>query len=134
EAITREGDRDDGLYMIVRGEAVVRIGKGAEEREVARLTAGQFFGEMSLMTGEARTASVVAATDLEAYRVAKHAFQQILRATPAIADQIAEVLVSRRTALSAVRDERDEVGRSRVETAKQDLLGKIRGFFGISSP
>ena len=132
EAITREGDRDDGLYMIVRGEAVVRIGQGKDEREVARLTAGQFFGEMSLMTGEARTASVVAACDLVAYRVAKPAFQQILRDTPAIADQIAEVLVSRRTALSAVRGERDEVRRSRAETAKQDLLGKIRGFFGIN--
>lgn len=132
EAITREGDTDDGLYMIVRGEAVVRIGRGPEEREVARLQPGQFFGEMSLMTGEARTATVVAATDLEAYRVAKPAFQRILHDTPAIADQIAEVLVSRRTALTAVRGERDETRRSRVETAKQDLLGKIRGFFGIN--
>jgi small-conductance mechanosensitive channel/CRP-like cAMP-binding protein len=133
ESITREGDRDDGLYMIVRGEAVVRIGRQTEEREVARLGPGQFFGEMSLMTGEARTASVVAATELEAFRVAKPAFQKILRDTPALADQIAGVLASRRTALTAVRDERDDAGRGQVEHVKQDLLGKIRGFFGINS-
>lgn len=132
EAVCREGDRDDGLYMLVAGDAVVRIGKGREEREVATLRAGQFFGEMSLMTGEARTATVVAATDLVTYRVTKAAFQQILQHTPAIADQIAEVLVQRRSALTAARDERDEVRRNRMQTAKQDLLGKIRGFFGIN--
>lgn len=131
ESITREGDRDDELYMLVEGEAIVRIGAGAEQREVAQLVAGQFFGEMSLMTGEARTASVVAATDLNCYRVDKAAFQRILRETPAIADQIAEVLVSRRSALNTARDEREEHRRSRHETAKQDLLGKIRGFFGL---
>jgi len=131
EAVTREGDRDDGLYMLVRGEATVRIGTGREAREVATLRAGQFFGEMSLMTGEARTATVVAKTDLITYRVTKDAFQHILKHTPAIADQIAEVLVQRKSALSAARDERDDARRSRMQTAKQDLLGKIRGFFGI---
>lgn len=133
EAITREGDTDDGLYIIVSGEAAVRIGRGTQEREVARLAAGQFFGEMSLMTGEARTATVIAASDVECYRIDKPAFQAILRQTPAIADEIAGVLVMRKSALSAARDEAEEVKNSRVETAKQDLLGRIRGFFGLSA-
>jgi small-conductance mechanosensitive channel len=133
EAVTHEGDLDDGLYMIVEGEAVVRIGKLGEERDVARLAAGQFFGEMSLMTGEARTATVIAATEMLCYRMRKVAFQEILEQTPAIADQIAEVLVMRRSALSAARDERDEIRTKRHETAKQDLLGRIRGFFGLDA-
>ena len=131
EAITREGERDDGLYMLVSGEAVVRIGAGAEQRDVARLGAGQFFGEMSLMTGEARTATVVAATDVVCYRADKPAFQRVLGETPAIADQIAELLAVRRMALEAVRDERDEQRRHRMENVKQDLLGKIRSFFSL---
>jgi potassium efflux system protein len=129
--VTREGDKDDGMYILVEGEASVRIGTGPEEREVARLGAGQFFGEMSLMTGEARTASVIATTDLMTYRITKASFERILRETPAIAEQIADVLVTRRTALSAARDERDEVQRARMETAKLDLASKIRGFFGL---
>jgi CRP-like cAMP-binding protein len=140
ESVTREGDQDDGLYMIVEGEAIVRIGGGSNDssgilgpRDVARLGPGEFFGEMSLMTGEARTASVIAATDLVCYRMNKPAFRQILEQTPAIADQIAEVLAMRRTALSAARNERDEVRKRRHETAKQDLLGRIRGFFGIDA-
>lgn len=133
ERVCREGEHDDGLFVIVDGEAIVRIGSGTEEREVARLVGGQFFGEMSLMTGEARTATVVAATDLTCYRVNKAAFQVVLREQPQIAEDIADVLASRRTALSAVRDEADEVKRHRTETAKQDLLGRIRGFFRIQS-
>jgi len=131
EAVTREGDKDDGLFILVQGEAAVRIGAGSEEREVAKLGAGQFFGEMSLMTGEARTATVIATSDLVTYRISKPSFQRILQETPAIAEQIAEVLVTRRTALSAARDERDEVRRNRMETAKLDLASKIRGFFGL---
>lgn len=130
EAVTHEGDQDDGLFMIVEGEAIVRIGA---DRDVARLGPGQFFGEMSLMTGEARTATVIAATDLLAYKMNKTAFEEILKETPAIADQVAEVLVMRRTVLSAARDEREEVRRKRHETAKDDLLGRIRGFFGLDA-
>jgi small-conductance mechanosensitive channel/CRP-like cAMP-binding protein len=133
EAVCREGDHDDGLYMIVEGDAIVRIGKGAEEKEVARLVAGQFFGEMSLMTGEARTASVVAATDMLCYRIDKPAFQIVLAQAPALLDHVAEVLATRRVALTAARDDRDDTRRTRHETAKQDLLGRIRGFFRMPS-
>jgi small-conductance mechanosensitive channel len=133
EAVCREGEKDDGLFMIVEGDAIVRIGAGPEEREVARLTAGQFFGEMSLMTGEARTATVVAATDMLCYRIDKPAFQAVVAGSPAIVDHVAEILAQRKVALSAARDDRDEVRRTRHETAKQDLLGRIRGFFRIPS-
>jgi small-conductance mechanosensitive channel/CRP-like cAMP-binding protein len=133
EAVTREGDRDDGLFILVEGDAVVRIGASGSQREVARLGAGQFFGEMSLMTGEARTATVIAVTDLVCYRMSKAAFQQVLHDTPSIAEQIAEVLAMRRSALSAARDERESDRRKRMDTAKHDLLGRIRDFFGLDA-
>jgi small-conductance mechanosensitive channel/CRP-like cAMP-binding protein len=130
EAVTHEGANEDGLFMIVRGEAVVQIGHGDSSREVARLGPGQVLGEMSLMTGEARTASVIAVTDLECYRVDKSAFHTLLRAHPEIAEQVAEVLATRRMALDAARGEVGEP-QKRLATAKQDLLGRIRGFFGL---
>ncbi len=133
ETVTREGETDDGLYILIEGQASVRIGTARDGREVATLGAGQFFGEMSLMTGEARTATVVATSDLVTYRIDKPAFEAILRASPGLADQIAETLVARRTALTAARDEHDDVRRTRLEHAKRDLVAKIRGFFGIDS-
>ncbi|MBP9088236.1 MAG: mechanosensitive ion channel [Kofleriaceae bacterium] len=131
ETITREGDSADELYMVVEGQAAVVLGHGAAQREVARLGPGQFFGEMSLMTGEARAATVVAASQLTCYRIAKEAFQAVLRATPELAEPIAEVLAARREALSTARDERDDQKRERLDTAKYDLMKRIRGFFGI---
>jgi small-conductance mechanosensitive channel len=133
ESVTHEGDRDDGLFMIVDGEAGVRIGKGRDQREVARLTPGEFFGEMSLMTGEVRTATVIAATDLVCYRMNKSAFQQIIQETPAIADQVADVLMTRKSALSAARDEHESDRKKRIDTAKSDLASRIRGFFGLDA-
>jgi CRP-like cAMP-binding protein len=133
EAVTREGDRDDGLFMIVEGIAAVRIGKGRDAREVARLEAGQFFGEMSLMTGEARTATVVAATDLVAYKMSKTAFQSVLQQAPTIAEEVADVLAHRKTELVAARDMADADRRKAMESAKRDLASRIRGFFGLDA-
>lgn len=131
EAVTHEGAHEDGLYMIVRGTASVRIGHDGSAREVARLGPGQVFGEMSLMTGEARTATVVATSDLDCYRVDKGAFEGLLQHHPELADQAAEVLAARRMALDAARGAEAEPTQKQLARAKQDLLGRIRGFFGI---
>ncbi len=131
EAVTHEGDHDEGLYILVRGDAGVRIGRGDAARDVARLSAGQFFGEMSLMTGEPRSATIVALTDLDCYLLDKQAFRELLRARPALADRVAEILAARREALASARDQVDEARSRRLETAKQDLLGRIRSFFSL---
>ena len=131
EAITREGDvGDDALYVIVKGEASVRIG-GVAGRQVALLGPGQFFGEMSLMTGEKRSATVVAASDLVCYRLDKAAFENVLREHPDIAEQVADILAHRREELAAAKDELEDVRRRRLQTEKENILGRIRGFFGL---
>ena len=47
------------------------------------------------------------------------------------AEQIAELLAARKEELTAAKDERDDLRRRRLDTAKRDLLGRIRGFFGL---
>ena len=130
EAVCQEGAMEDGLYMIVSGDALVQIGRGTHTREVARLGPGQVFGEMSLMTGEPRAATVIAGTDLVCFRVDKAAFEGIMHANPEIAEQVADVLAARRMALDAARGDNDASPKKR-ETTKQDLLGRIRSFFGL---
>lgn len=132
EAVTVEGkDDDQGLFIIARGQAVVRIGAGATAREVARLEAGQFFGEMSLMTGATRAASVIAVSDLHAFRLDRATFQELLRDHPELADHFAGVLAARQAELVAAQGEVDDVRSKRRETAKIDLLGRIRTLFGL---
>ncbi len=128
EVVTHEGDPGDGLYLITTGTAAVQLGVGERAREIARLGPGQFFGEMSLMTGAARSATVVAITDLECYCIDKAVFQTLIAARPEIADQVAEVLAARREALESARGQRAATSRAEVQA---DLVDRIRGFFGL---
>ncbi len=127
EVVTREGERDDSLFVIARGHARVAVAQGAASREVARLGPGDFFGEMALMTGEPRSATVVADGELRCWRIDKAAVERALTAHPALAEQLAEVLAERRVQLDAARD---GGGAGKVATAKQDLMARISRFFG----
>jgi small-conductance mechanosensitive channel/CRP-like cAMP-binding protein len=133
EVMTRQGDEAHWLYLILEGEALVTVrGEGGLERPVARLGRGSLFGEMSLMTGAPRAATVVATTDVECYRLDKAVFQEVLRDRPELAERAAEILARRTLGLEAARHELDEEARRRqLESAKTDLLGRIRSFFGL---
>jgi small-conductance mechanosensitive channel/CRP-like cAMP-binding protein len=132
ETMTRQGAEAHWLYMIVGGEVSIRVAGDGGEREVARLRAGDFFGEMSLLTGERRTATVVALSPVECYRLDKAAFQELLVARPEVTEHIADVLAKRRTELTAARDDLDhEAKRERMRITRTDLVGKIRNFFAL---
>jgi CRP-like cAMP-binding protein len=84
------------------------------------------------MTGEKRQATVVAITDVECYRLDKPGFQSIVHANPALAEHIAGILAKRRVELLAVKEDLDEEAKaSRMRESKENLLGKIRDFFGL---
>ncbi|XXT23084.1 mechanosensitive ion channel family protein [Sorangium sp. So ce429] len=131
EVVIRQGAAGHELFIVQSGEVSVIVGReGGSTAEVARLGPGKFFGEMSLMTGEPRSATIQAVSDCELVKVDKAAFQEILAAAPGIAEKITEVLVARQSAL----DENVSVRRARAgaEEAKTTaLLGKIRQFFSL---
>jgi CRP-like cAMP-binding protein len=79
------------------------------------------------MTGESRTATVVAKTDVECYIVDKEAFQEIVQEKPELAGTISDILSSRQVVLGAQRT------RTPVPSAAQanQLRSKIAAFFGI---
>ena len=82
----------------------VQIGVLGASKEVATLGDGQFFGEMSLMTGESRTATVVAKTDVECYVVDKEAFQEIVQEKPELAGIISDILSRRQVGAGRAAD------------------------------
>jgi small-conductance mechanosensitive channel/CRP-like cAMP-binding protein len=132
EAITRQGAEAHWLYIITKGEADVRVTVDGESERVASLHQGDFFGEMGLMTGSPRTATVVALTDVECYRLDKEGFNDILRRRPEIAEDISHVLARRRVELEAVRGElSEEAMHNRMQSAQGALLERIRNFFKL---
>jgi CRP-like cAMP-binding protein len=99
---------------------------------VARLKAGNIFGEMSLMTGEPRSATVIAECNVECYRLDKVTAQEVIRERPELAEQIAEILARRRVELMAVKEGLDAAAQERrLAAARSDLTTKIRAFFGL---
>jgi small-conductance mechanosensitive channel/CRP-like cAMP-binding protein len=126
ETILRQGDPGDSLYVLRSGSVVVRAGAGGSMRNIRTMAAGQFFGEMSLMTGAPRSATVVAASDVECYVVDKEAFQSILEETPELAGTISDVLARHQMA-----DAERAAHSPPTPAEKNQLLARIAQFFGI---
>ena len=133
EVMTRFGATANWLYLIIDGEASVRAGTGpAPDEELMRLGAGEFFGELSLLTGAPRSETVVAISDVECFRLGKRAFQELLTRRPELAEQVAALLAERQRSLAEVRD---RLPTKAVQPPVQDagvLLDRIRRFFGIA--
>ena len=131
EIILRAGAAGDSLYILHAGEVAVRIGVNGLEREVARLGPGQFFGEMSLMTGEPRHATVVAASDAECFVVDRAAFVDVLKGKESLVTEIGRLLHDRQAELHAERAGLDQEA-ARMQADRQALLGRIKSFFGFA--
>jgi small-conductance mechanosensitive channel len=136
EAMTRQGAEAHWLYLIARGQAEVRVSVdgGATSERVALLRDGDFFGEMGLMTGEPRSATVVALTDVECYRLDKETFKAALQSRPEIAQDISGVLARRRVELETAKEDLTEDNkRARLQYHQGDLLRRIQNFFTLQT-
>jgi CRP-like cAMP-binding protein len=106
----------------------VRTEAGASEKEVARLGRGALFGEMSVLTGDPRTATVVAVGDAALLAVDRQAFERVLSREPALAQRLAEVIAQRKLGLDAARAEQQAPA---VAKEASNLLGRIRAMFNF---
>jgi small-conductance mechanosensitive channel/CRP-like cAMP-binding protein len=134
ESLVVQGEIGDHLYVLTEGSVEVRVSvDGAAPRAVASLAAPDFFGEMGLLTGEPRKATVVALSDAETWRVDKSAFREILERRPAIAEAVSALVAQREGDLAAVREGLSEdARRARVARSQGLTLSAIRRFFGLA--
>ncbi|MDB4905465.1 MAG: cAMP-binding protein [Gemmatimonadetes bacterium] len=86
--LVRQGEPGDAMYAISQGSAYVLLPSGADEQVVDQLGRGDIFGEMALLTGEPRSATVRSATALVAVRITRSAFESFLRVHPAIEEEL----------------------------------------------
>jgi len=92
----------------------------------------EFFGEMSLLTGEPRSASVIAETETEVVVVDKAAFGDVIAADASIVEALSEALAVRLRRSAERTQASDAEAQGRQQTPQQaQLLGRIRRFFGI---
>lgn len=130
EIIVKQGDPGDSLYIIHRGSCDVEVALGARlPSKVATLLPPAFFGEMSLLTGEPRSATVRAASDTTVFSIGKNIFRDVIASHPEISVELAHALARRQAETAGV------VGKQKEDEDRNasKLLNRIRIFFGISA-
>jgi small-conductance mechanosensitive channel/CRP-like cAMP-binding protein len=129
DVITKQGNPAHWLYILAFGEAeVLYEPPGGGAQAIGKLHAGEFFGEMALINGEARSATVVAKTDVECYRLDRALFQELLCARPEIAAEVKRTVGSRKPDLEQARDAFARIPES-ADEHKARLLTRIGRFF-----
>jgi small-conductance mechanosensitive channel/CRP-like cAMP-binding protein len=136
DVITRQGAVAHWLYILVAGEAEVWLedGQGKAPRLITTLSPGSVFGEMGLMTGEPRFATVKARSAVECYRLDKAGFEDIIRARPEIAEGLSRILASGRQELEHILQNLEETPPEHQDHARfsAEILAKIKKFFSLS--
>lgn len=128
DTITRQGAVAHWLYLIIEGEAQVLIDAPQGRVPMGTLHGGNFFGEMGMLTGEPRQATVLALTDVDCYRLDKAGFAEVIQARPEVALEISAIVDARHAQLNATPPLPGQ-----DPHAKDDLLSRIREFFALGS-
>ncbi len=132
DVLTAEGATAHCLYIIEKGRVSLRVSNGKSGSEFAVLTGPAFVGEYSLLTGEPRSATVVALSNVSCYRLDKGAVNSILEGRPELAQELAAVMAQRQASLLAARSELGLLN-SREQQAKSaaTILRQIKAWFTL---
>ena len=124
-----EGDEGDSLFIFKEGLLEVSINGENGAYTVAHLLPGSFFGEMSLLTGDPRGATVTAQVDSLVLEVSKAIFEPIIKARPEIAEVLSRTI--------EFRNQQNETENNRQPQSEasgdRPLLARIRDFFSLNN-
>lgn len=131
DAIITQGDVGHAMYIVMEGlmEVLVNDPKTNLPRKVAQLQPGQFFGEMSLLTGEPRTATIRGMTAGMVFVLDQACMMQLLESRPALADNLGQAVARRRLMLtdpSVAKSPEDNAWR--IQELGRQIATKMRGF------
>lgn len=131
EKMIRQGEEGTTFFIIKEGRVSVNIQVGEATRKIKELQAGDFFGEMSLLTNEKRSATIIAEDETEVLILDRTDFAHILKRKPVIAERISRILAQRKLELGEY--ERDEKKPTKSEKSKEQrsILKQIKGVFGL---
>jgi small-conductance mechanosensitive channel/CRP-like cAMP-binding protein len=130
--LIKQGEAGDSMFILSEGllHAFLSTNNNETEVRVGQIVPGEFFGEMSLLTGELRSATVVAVTDVIAHEITKDNMKALFSKRPEIAETISKVVAERRVRNSqamatATPEERIE----KTESLARQIMSKMKSFF-----
>lgn len=135
ETLVREGEKGDSLFVIERGRVVISMSGqaiGTGTINLAQMKEGDFFGEMSLLTGEPRSATVTAEGGCQVMVLTRDALAPMMSQDPDMATILSNALAERRAeAAATIQDRQDRVRERDPQQSAESLLGRIRSFFKL---
>ncbi len=133
EPILRQGEAGDSAFIIKSGRVRILISNASGlSEQVACLAPGDFFGEMSLLTGERRNATALALDQVDCYRIGKPDLDVVFAGRPELAGDISALLAARHAGLVGAQEKLSaETARQDELANKRDLLSRIRRYFSI---
>lgn len=136
EVIVKAGEQGQSMHVILDGEVAVLAGDDARgvdgRRELFRLSSGEFFGEMSLITGAPRTATVVTARETRTFVIDEPSFRAMIATHPEVAEALSDILAQRQSELAEKLEERS-VDDAQRRATKSVMLARLKGLFGLAS-
>ena len=134
DIVFRAGDSADSLHLLAEGEVQVMSEDKGVRHELARLSAPSYFGEMGLLLGQPRAATVIAGTEVLCYRLDKQGFDAVIQARPELAEEMARVLMQRQAENDATLRALDADAQARHSGKAIEMVRRIRHFFGLDVP
>ncbi len=95
EILFHQGDDSDAAYVILKGRADVNLNTGDQQITVASIGDGSFVGEMGIISDTPRTATIEATEEIEALRITREVFINMIKEFPTMALEVMRELVSR---------------------------------------
>jgi CRP-like cAMP-binding protein len=128
EAIVREGERGDCLYLLLAGEVeVIKQLGGGPPRPIRRLQAGAVFGEMTLFLDAPRSATVRACAECRLLQVERSSLQGLMAANPALLEQLAALVANRQAELDQLSASPQPGGAPALLETMRRLFRLVRG-------
>ena len=133
ERLIEQGAEGASMFVLLQGEAAVSISQNGTMVQVGSLRMGDCFGEMSLLTGEKRTATVRAEQDCEVIEIAKPAMAAVLREAPECVNQLSELLAARKMETEGVlKDAAQGIVQEKKEREyRATFLRRLRSVFEL---
>ncbi len=134
EVILRQGDDGSTAYLVRSGRVRIMLAhESGLSEQIACIEPGGFFGEMSLLTGEPRTASALALEQVDCYRLSKPDLDLMFATHPELPGDISARITGRYAGLAATRERLSEIAeRQRQAESRSDLLTRIRRYFATA--
>ena len=127
ETVVRQGEPGQSMFVVCSGAASVVL--EPDRREVAVIEKGGYFGEMSLLTGDARSASVTARGDTTVLELDADVFRALGAADPQAVEEIGLAAMKRRAELTVIRD---ATRNAAVADAPATFLGRMKKFLRLA--